>query len=226
MAKTSNTLIGRSSGSVGGVTFQKWRRFNIIREKPSNQIASNTPQQQISRNVFKALSNFNRFGSLIPSNLLPEKIPATSYSDRVKMINADIVRSIIVNNNPTSFADFRFALGDNRLNFSISIIQLANGNDGLQITYNSIIDNLVEPKTLLVNFPSDDVDDDLELLDLVEMEIRELLSFYEFDSVPNPGKRYNYYLATFDPVSQYVNTSRYLGYFYLDGSQILFNPAL
>jgi len=34
MATTSNPLIGSASGSVGGVTFSKWKGINVIKAKP------------------------------------------------------------------------------------------------------------------------------------------------------------------------------------------------
>lgn len=50
MAVTQNTLIGRSRGSVGGVTFSKWKGLNVIKSKPEQVENPQTIAQQTQRN--------------------------------------------------------------------------------------------------------------------------------------------------------------------------------
>lgn len=58
MAVVQNTLIGRSSGSVGATTMQKWKRLNVLRSKPSIQYQPNTPAQVDQRIRFGGCSDF------------------------------------------------------------------------------------------------------------------------------------------------------------------------
>ena len=55
MAKTQNTLIGRSSGSVGGATFSTWKGINVLKSKPLTVANPRTPGQVATRNMFTAL---------------------------------------------------------------------------------------------------------------------------------------------------------------------------
>jgi hypothetical protein len=58
MAISQNNIIGRSSGSVGDITFQKWKLLNVFRGKPSNQYNPKTPDQLAQRRRFKGVFTF------------------------------------------------------------------------------------------------------------------------------------------------------------------------
>lgn len=49
MAVTQNTLIGRARGSIGGVTFSKWKGLNVAKSKPVTVANPNTYKQRVSR---------------------------------------------------------------------------------------------------------------------------------------------------------------------------------
>lgn len=55
MAKTQNTLIGRSSGSVGGATFSTWKGINVLKSKPLTVANPRTRAQLNTREMFAAL---------------------------------------------------------------------------------------------------------------------------------------------------------------------------
>lgn len=66
MAVTQNTLIGRSRGSVGGVTFTKWKGLNVIKSKPESVENPNTVPQQTQRNRLSLMVGLYRaFAALI-----------------------------------------------------------------------------------------------------------------------------------------------------------------
>jgi len=52
MAKVSNPLIGATSGSVGGVTFSKWKGIDVIKTKPTVVANPNTDKQKSQRLSF------------------------------------------------------------------------------------------------------------------------------------------------------------------------------
>lgn len=49
MSVVQNTLIGRSRGSIGGVTFATWKGLNVAKGKPVSVANPNTEPQQIQR---------------------------------------------------------------------------------------------------------------------------------------------------------------------------------
>lgn len=49
MAVTQNTLIGRSSGSIGGVTFSTWKGINVAKSKATSVADPKTPAQLAQR---------------------------------------------------------------------------------------------------------------------------------------------------------------------------------
>ena len=49
MAVTQNTLIGRTRGSIGGVTFSKWKGLNVAKGKAENVQQPNTDAQLLQR---------------------------------------------------------------------------------------------------------------------------------------------------------------------------------
>ena len=49
MAVTSNVLIGKTSGSVGGTTFSSWKGINVLKSKPTIVANPNTDAQKVQR---------------------------------------------------------------------------------------------------------------------------------------------------------------------------------
>jgi hypothetical protein len=49
MAVTSNVLIGKTSGSVGGTTFSSWKGINVFKSKPTIVANPNTDAQKVQR---------------------------------------------------------------------------------------------------------------------------------------------------------------------------------
>ena len=49
MARTANPLIGRSSGSVGGVTFSSWKGINVMKSKPVSVANPQSDKQKAQR---------------------------------------------------------------------------------------------------------------------------------------------------------------------------------
>ena len=58
MAKVSNTLIGKTRGSVGNVTFTVWKGRNVIKEKSNAPANPNTLLQQAQRAKFKRINKY------------------------------------------------------------------------------------------------------------------------------------------------------------------------
>lgn len=52
MATVSNPLIGSTSGSVGGVTFSKWKGINVIKSKPTVVADPKSDKQKAQRAAF------------------------------------------------------------------------------------------------------------------------------------------------------------------------------
>jgi hypothetical protein len=63
MATTQNTLIGKASGSVGGVTFGSWKGKNVIRSKPQSVANPNSAGQQKSRGKLTTAVSLYRQGA-------------------------------------------------------------------------------------------------------------------------------------------------------------------
>ena len=113
MAKTQNTLIGRSSGSVGGATFSTWKGINVLKSKPLTVANPKTAGQVATRNMFTALvrlyreianvvkigfnsqavkkSEFNEFLSTAMRAGLPIQIGAT-FLDWADLMDATIAK--------------------------------------------------------------------------------------------------------------------------------------
>lgn len=64
MARISNTLIGKSSGSVGNATFSTWKGINVLKEKPFSVANPKTDKQLMRRS---ALTQVVEIFRLIPS---------------------------------------------------------------------------------------------------------------------------------------------------------------
>lgn len=53
MARVSNTLIGRSSGSIGNATFSTWKGINVLKEKATSVANPSTPTQLMNRSAMR-----------------------------------------------------------------------------------------------------------------------------------------------------------------------------
>lgn len=90
MARVQNTLIGKSSGSVGGATFSTWKGINVLKSKATVVANPQTQLQQDQRNrmtllvaMFRAVSGalnigysklaneMSAYNAFIKANLLP-----------------------------------------------------------------------------------------------------------------------------------------------------------
>lgn len=60
MARVSNPLIGATSGSVGGVTFSKWKGIDVIKTKPTVVANPNSDKQKTQRGSFTLIIAFYR----------------------------------------------------------------------------------------------------------------------------------------------------------------------
>ena len=67
MAVTQNQFIGRTSGSIGSVTLQKWKRLNVMRSKPTDVYNPRTDYQIEQRADFKAATDFYVANELVLS---------------------------------------------------------------------------------------------------------------------------------------------------------------
>lgn len=65
MAIVSNTLIGKSSGSVGGTTFSSWKGKNVLKAKPVSVANPKTNKQMAQRASLAAAVAFYRQASTV-----------------------------------------------------------------------------------------------------------------------------------------------------------------
>jgi hypothetical protein len=61
MAIPSNTLIGKTKGSVGNVTFTTWKGRNVIKEKSNSPANPRTPAQVAQRAKFSKITAYAGF---------------------------------------------------------------------------------------------------------------------------------------------------------------------
>jgi len=95
MAVTQNTLIGRSSGSVGGVTFATWKGLNIMKSKAVSVANPDTIAQQKQRNKMALIVGIYRLiSSIVQVGFKTQAVGKSEYnafvSDNIKTaISAD-----------------------------------------------------------------------------------------------------------------------------------------
>lgn len=65
MARVQNTLIGKSSGSVGGATFSTWKGINVLKSKAIEVANPQTQLQQNQRNRMSLLVALFRLASSV-----------------------------------------------------------------------------------------------------------------------------------------------------------------
>lgn len=81
MAKVQNPLIGRSSQSMGGATFQTWKGINVLRTKPLTVANPKTDGQRTQRNRFAAMVAFSRLvASSLKAGFVEQAQQQTEYN--------------------------------------------------------------------------------------------------------------------------------------------------
>lgn len=99
MARVQNTLIGKSSGSVGGATFSTWKGINVLKSKAVTVANPQTQLQQNQRNRMSLLvamfrgvagalnigysklaTEMSAYNAFIKANLLPANFGGTAPS--------------------------------------------------------------------------------------------------------------------------------------------------
>lgn len=81
MAKPQNTLIGKTSGSVGGTTFSSWKGINVLKAKAEQVANPNTPGQQEQRTKLrKAVSVFRSAHDSIDVGMMQQAVKMSGYN--------------------------------------------------------------------------------------------------------------------------------------------------
>ena len=97
MAVTQNTLIGRTRGSIGGVTFSKWKGLNVAKGKAENVQQPNTDAQLLQRDkmtlivgLYRSISSIVQTGFRSLAVNMSEFNAFTSYNikNAVQALNA------------------------------------------------------------------------------------------------------------------------------------------
>lgn len=105
MAVTQNTLIGRSRGSVGGVTFSKWKGLNVIKSKPESVENPQTIPQQTQRNRLSAMVElYRKVASAVQAGFKSLAINQSEY-------NAFVSQNIIEGTSITTAPDVELDYG-------------------------------------------------------------------------------------------------------------------
>lgn len=81
MAKVQNTLIGRSSGSVGGATFTTWKGINVLKSKAIAVANPQTIAQMLQRQKLTLMVAFYRAISImVQIGFSPQAIGKSEYN--------------------------------------------------------------------------------------------------------------------------------------------------
>ena len=67
MARVSNTLIGKASGSIGNATFSSWKGINVLKEKASSVANPKTDKQLMRRSALSQMVAIFRVISAVAS---------------------------------------------------------------------------------------------------------------------------------------------------------------
>jgi len=112
MARVQNTLIGKSSGSVGGATFSTWKGINVLKSKAISVANPRTVKQQTQRNrmtlmvgIFRLLSSIINVGF---------KTSAVGKSEYNAFVSENIQDATVVTDAPEvtlQLADLKIAKG-------------------------------------------------------------------------------------------------------------------
>jgi len=60
MAVSQNSLIGKTSGSVGGITFTSWKGINVVKSKPTSVANPDSDLQKMQKSVMRQLVAINQ----------------------------------------------------------------------------------------------------------------------------------------------------------------------
>ena len=81
MARTANPLIGKSSGSVGGVTFTSWKGINVIKEKPASVANPQSDKQLERRNALtQIVAIYRSISSAISAGFKALAVQKSAYN--------------------------------------------------------------------------------------------------------------------------------------------------
>lgn len=81
MAIPQNTLIGKTSGSVGGTTFSSWKGKNILKSKAVSVANPNTPAQQTQRSALKkAVAVFRAIHDIVDLGFMQQAVGMSGYN--------------------------------------------------------------------------------------------------------------------------------------------------
>lgn len=111
MARTQNTLFGRTSGSIGGVTCQTWKGVNVVRSKPFEVRQNVTQAVQLNRDKFsmvgRCISRIN-YAMSVMYNFGIQK--TTEFADTVKFFRNKVLDTLKLN--PALLAGAKFGTGN------------------------------------------------------------------------------------------------------------------
>lgn len=81
MAVVSNTLIGKTRGSIGGVTFASWKGINVAKSKAEQVANPNSTGQQTQRSKFAtAVSLYKQMSALVQFGFAQLAIKKSAYN--------------------------------------------------------------------------------------------------------------------------------------------------
>lgn len=81
MAIVSNPLIGKTSGSIGGVTFSSWKGINVAKSKPTLITNPNTDLQKAHRSAMSYLvSRYRDFSSILIIGFRELSVKSSPYN--------------------------------------------------------------------------------------------------------------------------------------------------
>ena len=112
MAITQNTLIGKSSGSVGGATFSSWKGKNVLRTKPTSVANPKSPGQVAQRlKMAKAVQLFRSLAGVFNLGYASKAVGMSSYNAFIKNVLNSGAISGDDNLNVTDFTALNFSQG-------------------------------------------------------------------------------------------------------------------
>lgn len=143
MAVSQNTLIGRTRGSIGGVTFSKWKGLNVLKGKPEQVDNPRTIPQMTQRNRLSLMVEIYRgIPSLVQVGFKEQAINQSEYNAFVSnnIMSAVFVlvapavnlafNALKVSKGPLSSTDILSAVGvDGSSNVAISFNPFATSPD-------------------------------------------------------------------------------------------------
>lgn len=137
MARVQNTLIGKSSGSVGGATFSTWKGINVLKSKAISVANPKTVAQQTQRNRMALMVAI--FRSISIAVVAGFKTLAIGKSEYNAFVSANIQDAVSVGIPP------QVEIDQNKLLVSkgtigitpINVLSSANGSDAISISWNA-----------------------------------------------------------------------------------------